>query len=149
MGSQPAAFGWREANRALRHLDVSGRREHGLQGGPSPMAGTSADWWLRIAARRRRVRSGRGEIVQIALGESRIDGLRRKNTIADLEQRRPFTPPAERSQFRLADHAVGNCWRVPPGHVGRHKGAALLHSGVGDPLKATVEVLAGLPRKQD
>jgi hypothetical protein len=47
---------------------------------------------LRIAARR--VRSGRGEIVQIALGESRIDGLRRKNTIADLEQRRPFTPPA-------------------------------------------------------
>ncbi len=45
--------------------------------------------------------------------------------------------------------AVGNCWRVPPGHVGRHKGAVLLHSGVGDQLKATVEVLAGLPRKQD
>ena len=39
----------REANRALPHLGVSSRREHGIQGGHSPMAGTSADWRLRFA----------------------------------------------------------------------------------------------------
>ena len=32
----------RQAHRALRHLDVSGRREHGLQGRPPPVGGVVA-----------------------------------------------------------------------------------------------------------
>jgi hypothetical protein len=38
----------RKQNRALRHLDLSGCRELGVQGGHSAVAGTSEDWRLRI-----------------------------------------------------------------------------------------------------
>jgi hypothetical protein len=39
-----------QTDRVLCHLDIPGCREAGLQGRHSPMAGTSADWRLRISA---------------------------------------------------------------------------------------------------
>ena len=38
----------RQANRAVCHLDVSGCREHGLQGRVSPMGAPVAGWRLAI-----------------------------------------------------------------------------------------------------
>ena len=39
--------GW-TANRAPRHLDISNRREHGLQGRLSPMGGPAAGWGITV-----------------------------------------------------------------------------------------------------
>jgi hypothetical protein len=41
----------REANRALPHLDIPSRREHGLQGRLPAVGGAVAGWRLRIAVR--------------------------------------------------------------------------------------------------
>ena len=38
----------RQADRAVRHLDVSGRREHGVQGRVSPMGAIAAGRRLKI-----------------------------------------------------------------------------------------------------
>jgi hypothetical protein len=59
------------------------------------------------------------------------------------------TPPVERSQLWLAIDAGCNCRRFPVGHLDGDEESILLSEGVGNPLNATVKVLAGLPWKQD
>ena len=66
-----------------------------------------------------------------------------------MEKRRPLRRPPNDHNFRIALDACRNRRRFSPGHLDRNEGSLLLSSGIGDPLKATVKVLAGLPRKQD
>jgi hypothetical protein len=46
--SLPTRWKGRQANRAMRHLDFSGCREHGLQGRFPAMGGAVAGWRLRM-----------------------------------------------------------------------------------------------------